>query len=103
MKSIFCNALVLLFLWRMKRSSDFPVCSTFHWIFREIFSGVVDGLCPTYKGVVQGSAGGFFVIFGLVDNRVCFFQPDPFSGYEQIHFLGSFVEIQVSAVVRKFD
>ncbi|EMS61156.1 hypothetical protein TRIUR3_10521 [Triticum urartu] len=30
-------------------------------------------------------------------------EPDPFSGYEQIHFLGSFVEIQVSAVVRKFD
>ncbi|XP_048532682.1 uncharacterized protein LOC125511372 isoform X2 [Triticum urartu] len=22
---------------RLKRSSDFPVCSTFHWIFREIF------------------------------------------------------------------
>ena len=22
---------------KLKRSSDFPVCSTFHWIFREIF------------------------------------------------------------------
>ncbi|KAI5020726.1 hypothetical protein ZWY2020_045614 [Hordeum vulgare] len=38
---------------RQKRSSDLPNCSTFTRYSGKFFSGVVDGLCPRYKGVIE--------------------------------------------------
>ncbi|KAE8811791.1 RNA-binding protein 40 [Hordeum vulgare] len=40
----------------VKRSSDLPNCSTFTRYSGKFFSGVVDGLCPRYKGVIEDYA-----------------------------------------------
>ncbi|VAH20349.1 unnamed protein product [Triticum turgidum subsp. durum] len=38
---------------KLKLSTDFPACSTFTRYSGKFFSGVVDGLCPRYKDVIE--------------------------------------------------
>ena len=47
----------------MKRSSNFPICSTFTRYSGKFFSGVVDGLCSRYRGVVQRYGMGCLLEF----------------------------------------
>ncbi|XP_073354279.1 uncharacterized protein [Aegilops tauschii subsp. strangulata] len=48
---------------RQKQLSDFPVCSTFTRYSGKFFSGVVDGMCPRYKGVIQNYGLGCLLNF----------------------------------------
>ncbi|KAE8773338.1 hypothetical protein D1007_54487 [Hordeum vulgare] len=48
---------------RQKRSSDLPNCSTFTRYSGKFFSGVVDGLCPRYKGVIEDYGMGCLLRF----------------------------------------
>ena len=48
---------------RLKRSTDLPVCSTFTRNSGKFFSGVVDGLRPRYKDVIENYGMGCLLSF----------------------------------------
>ncbi|VAH04587.1 unnamed protein product [Triticum turgidum subsp. durum] len=52
---------------RQKRSSDFPVCSTFTRYSGKFFSGVVDGMCSRYKDVIQTYGMGCLLNFVRIE------------------------------------
>ncbi|KAM3257753.1 hypothetical protein ACQJBY_049831 [Aegilops geniculata] len=48
---------------RRKRSTDFPTCPTFTRYSGKFFSGVVDGMCDRYNGVIQTYGMGCLLNF----------------------------------------